>query len=195
MVSAHLMEIVAQYRYPILLPLGFIEGHIISLVAGALARLGFLNPFLAGACIATGNLLGDIGLYWLGYYKGERLIKKHGTFLGITDETFVKAQKLFHQHRSGVLLVSKLTNGFGFAMAILFSAGATKIPFRSFMFWNVVGEIFWTGALISVGYFFGGLYASIGRDMNKVFIVTSVIVLAGIAIMKVQKIVVSKFSA
>lgn len=165
-----LILVIIKYKYLILIPAGFLEGHIVSLIAGFLSHLGYLHPILAGLCIATGNLLGDIALYWLGYHKGEAFIRRKGSYLGITEPLVEKGRILFHKHKGWILMISKLTNGFGFAIAILFSAGVAHIPFRTFMLWNVIGEFLWTGLLISIGYFFGTLYTTVGSLITKVSI-------------------------
>jgi membrane protein DedA with SNARE-associated domain len=194
MIKIHLINLLIQYKYSILIPLGFIEGHIVSLASGFLAHQGYLNPVLAGICIAIGNLLGDIVLYWLGYYKGDRFINRYGKTFGITTELVSKGHELFHKHKSRVLMISKLTNGFGFAMAVLFSAGAMKIPFKKFLFWNVIGETLWTGLLISLGYFFGTAYTSIDSTMTKFFFIIVSLVLATFVFLKVRKIFINKFT-
>ena len=162
------------------------EGHIISLLSGFLSRQGYLNPWFAGMCIAAGNLIGDIVLYWLGYHRGEKFIRRRGTYLGMTEAHVEKGRVLFHKYKGHILFFSKLTNGFGFAMAILFSAGVVKIPFRTFMLWNLFGEILWTGLLISIGYFLGNLYAQVGSTISKVsiLVVGAVVLLVVSARMK-----------
>lgn len=164
--------IIIKYKYALLVPLGFIEGHIVSLIVGFLARSNSINPFFGGLCIAAGNLLGDVVLYWLGYHHGKKATTWVGSHIGLTEQSIDRGHDLLRTHKMWILLISKLTNGFGFAMGILFSAGAARIKFRSFMFWNLIGELLWTGLLISTGYFFGELYFQIGSTMTKIFLIT-----------------------
>ena len=171
MIQSFLIHTLSTYRYLILIPIGFAEGHIISLLSGFLARQGFLNPFLAGSCIATGNLLGDVVLYWLGYAKGGGFLLRHGKRFGVTEEKLAKVHDIYHSHKSSILLFSKLTNGFGLAVVILLTAGITKINFWKYMFWNFVGECIWTGGLVSVGYFFGSVYIQTGNIITKVGVI------------------------
>jgi membrane-associated protein len=156
-----LLQFLIVYKYTLLIPIAFVEGHAISLVVGFAARLGYLNPFFGGALVAIGNLLGDTALYWLGFYKGKKFARSWGVYIGITDTSLEKAEKIFHTHKRNILLASKMTNGLGLAMAVLFTAGMTRIPFRIYMFWNTLGELFWTGMLVAIGYFFGELYTTI----------------------------------
>lgn len=153
-----LIYFLIAHRYTLLIPLAFLEGHIISLLVGFLARFGYFNPIIAGVLVGIGNLLGDIFLYWLGYLKGERFVRRFGRYVGLTNESVRWAKKVFRRRGSSILFLSKVTNGFGLAMAVLFTAGIARVPFRTFMFWNTLGECVWTGFLVSLGLFFGDLY-------------------------------------
>jgi membrane protein DedA with SNARE-associated domain len=170
--NATLLAILIAHRYSLLIPLAFVEGHVISLIVGFLARLGYLNAFIGGTLVIIGNLLGDMCLYWLGYHKGEKVARSWGKYIGVTDQSIGKAREIFHAHKSKILFVSKVTNGFGLAMAVLFTAGMSRIPFKTFMFWNTIGECIWTGFLVSMGYFLGHLYITIDSIIWRVGVVT-----------------------
>ncbi len=172
-----LIQLVISYKYAFLVPAAFLEGHIITLIAGFLSRLGYLNPFLAGVCVAFGNLLGDIALYWLGYYKGESIAKGWGKYFGITDASIERVNRIFHKHKSRILMISKLTNGFGLAMVVLFTAGMIRIPFRTFMKWNILGECLWTGILVALGFFLGHLYTVIDNIVWRIGVIGVIIAL------------------
>ncbi|MDD5084057.1 MAG: VTT domain-containing protein [Candidatus Moranbacteria bacterium] len=177
-----LISLVIDYKYAFLIPAAFVEGHVIALIAGFLARLGYLNLFLAGACVAFGNLLGDVALYWLGYHKGAAIATGWGRYFGITEASIKRVTRIFNMHKSHILLTSKLTNGFGLAMAVLFTAGITRIPFRSYMFWNVLGEIMWTGMLVSLGFFLGQLYTIIDDIVWRVSVIGVLVTLGILAL-------------
>ncbi len=193
MLKAQLIHLLIHYKYAILIPFGFIEGHIVSLASGFLSHEGYLNPFFAAICIIIGNLLGDVLLYWLGYHKGARFVDRYGKRFGITSELVARGRDLFHRHKSRVLLISKLTNGFGFAIGVLFSAGMVKIPFRTYMFWNILGECLWTGLLVTVGYIFGSAYGSVDSLMSKIFVVILLLVAMMYMFLKIRKAVISRF--
>jgi len=155
-----LIALLVTYKYLVLFPLALVEGHIVSIVVGFLAHLGYINAFLAGVIIVCGNLTGDLVLYFLGLWKGESVLIRSGKYFGITEESVLKSKKIFTAHRGKILFFSKVTNGFGLAVAILFTAGTLRIPFRIFLFWNILGECVWTGMLLLFGFFFGKAYTS-----------------------------------
>jgi membrane protein DedA with SNARE-associated domain len=181
-----LIQLVVAYKYSLLVPIAFFEGHIISLIVGFSARLGIINPFWGGALIVIGNLLGDTALYWLGFHQGKRAIRRWGKYFDLTDSSVEKAREIFHAHKSKILFTSKVTNGFGLAMGILFTAGMTRIPFGIFMAWNVAGECVWTGLLVAAGYFFGHLYVTIDAVVWRIGLV-GVAALVIVALMRAQR--------
>lgn len=175
----YILSLLITYKYIALIPAGFIEGQLISLTAGYLTSQGYLNPFLAGLCISTGNLIGDIGLYTLGRYRGRGITTTLGRFLGITPARISTGTKIFTHHSNAVLFISKITNGLGLSFAVLFTAGILRIPFKQFICWNILGEVFWTGGLITVGYLLGTMYHTADTVLYRIGLtsIVSIIIL------------------
>jgi len=176
MTTATFLALFATYKYFILFPIAVLEGHLVSLIVGFLGRLGYLNPIIAGAVIMSGNLTGDVILYWLGYHKGEAFLGKYGSYVGITHERILKSKALFQQYHGRILFLAKLTNGFGLITAILFTAGLARVPFRTYLLWNILGEAIWTFTLVSLGYFFGNIYTQVGDAISKVGLIAALAV-------------------
>jgi membrane protein DedA with SNARE-associated domain len=92
--------------------------------------------------------------------------------LSVTPELFEKFKMLFHKYKVKILLISKITIGFGgMALVTLTAAGAAKIPFKKYMIINIMGEFILVALLLSIGYFFGGIYVTIPKNLKIVFIV------------------------
>mgnify|MGYP000998678534 CR=1 FL=1 len=191
MLESKLIALIVTYQYPLLIPLAIIEGHFLSLIVGFIARTtGLINPVLAALCIIIGNLIGDMILYWIGYHHGTRFGKRHGDKLrdrfGINDESLAKGRDLFHKHKSSILIVSKVTNGLGLAMAILITAGMMRIRFATYMFWNVIGETIWTTGLVCIGYFLGEAYRGADSIIGKVATVVGILALLALAFLYIK---------
>lgn len=138
-----------------------------------------LTPlFLA---LVVGDLIGDILWYYIGYFFAGPILQRHGKFFGLTPEIYEKAKALFHRHHEKVLLISKVTLGFGLALGTLMVAGATRVSFKKYIILNFLGELALVTTLLSIGYSFGGLYTYIADSFKIIFIV-SVFVIVGLAI-------------
>lgn len=193
MLESKLIALILTYKYPLLIPLAIIEGHFISLIVGFIAHTtGLLNPVLAALCIIIGNLIGDVALYWIGYHHGQRFAKRWGHRFGINDESLAKGRDLFHKHKSSILVLSKVTNGLGLAMAILITAGLMRIRFAAYIFWNVIGETIWTAGLVCIGYFLGDVYKRVDSIIGKVAAIVGILALLVIAFLYMKNRIKSK---
>ena len=185
--NTQLIKLILDYRYLIILPIAIIEGPIITVICGFLVSAGQLNLYIVYLIVMLGDLIGDIGWYYLGYCYGHRFVKRFGKRFGITEEKISKAKEKFHNHKDSILFMSKLTNGLGLAVVVLFTAGLSKIPFRRYMVVNVVGEIIWSAMLLALGYFFGNIFLHSKSIQGKFLISIGAIILVflGIKYLKV----------
>ena len=85
------MELLINYRYWLLVPLSFIEGPVVSFIAGALSRLGYFNPYLAFVIFFLKDIIVDGVFYVVGRFGEKaslvrRLLAKIGIKEGHIDE-------------------------------------------------------------------------------------------------------------
>ena len=140
-----IMQLLLQYKYLILVPIAALTGPPTSLVAGVLIRFEFMAFIPTYACLMLGELLGDAAWYWIGYRWGESFVLRFGKYVGLDESSITIAKGLFHRYNQRILLGSKLTTGFGFAIPILFTAGMSRVSFKDYMFANLTGQFIWTG--------------------------------------------------
>jgi membrane protein DedA with SNARE-associated domain len=162
--------------YLIIAVLSSIEGPILSLVGGVLIHAGYF-PFLPlYITLMIGDMIGDTFWYSLGYFFGHGFIRRFGKYVSITEENVEHITKIFHRYTYRILFISKITMGFGFALATLMAAGMAKISFSKYMLTNVVGQFIWTGLLIAVGYFLGQVYTQVNDIIGKISVVALFII-------------------
>lgn len=149
-------------------------------ISGFLYHLGYLDFIPAYLALVFGDLLGDLFWYAVGHFGARPFLRRHGKFFSITPEIFEKIENKFHNHQNKIILISKVTMGFGFALATLTIAGAVRVPFKNFVLMNLLGGLVWTAVLMIVGYFFGQLYNSIEQKFQIAFIVFLVVLLGGL---------------
>ncbi len=163
------------YRYPILIPLAFLEGPVVMLISGLLIRIGIFSFLPVYLLLITGDFAGDIVWYFIGRHGARSLIDKYGHFINLTEQNIERAERFFQNHEMRILFISKITMGFGFAIATLVAAGAAHISFKKYFWINLFGEFIWAGILISVGYFFGNFYLLLNKDLRWIFVVAMII--------------------
>ncbi|MBV9159886.1 MAG: DedA family protein [Candidatus Kaiserbacteria bacterium] len=169
-----LVAILQRFKYPILIPLAAIEGPILMMLCGLGAHLGYISFWPAYICLALGDLVGDAFWYWLGYHYGERFVGRFGSYFSITETHIDAVKRIFHRYRVYILLISKVTAGFGLALATLFTAGMTRVPFPLFIALNAVGQLVWTGILMGIGFFLGTFYTQANNIYGKVTAVAAI---------------------
>ncbi len=176
----YILTFASAWRYPLLIAGAIIEGPVIMVASGIMLRTGIFALVPLFLALVIGDLLADIFWYFVGYYFAEPLIRRYGHFFGLTPEKFVVAKELFRRYEAKILFISKVTIGFGMALATVIAAGATRVPFRTYMLLNFLGEVILVSGLLAIGYFFGEVYTRISGDLKIVFVI-SVIVLVGAA--------------
>ena len=158
------------YIYLILFPLVILEGPIVMVICGFLLHLGYLSFWPVYLILVLGDLTADLGWYWVGFYGAEPMIRKYGRWFNISLAMVERIEKVFERHHDKIILISKVTMGFGFALATLVAAGLAKVPLARYLTLNLIGELIWTGFLLAVGFFFGGLYQLIDRGFRLAFL-------------------------
>jgi membrane protein DedA with SNARE-associated domain len=148
--------------------LACVEGPILSVLFGVLIHAGYFGFVPVYAALILGDLAGDSVWYWAGRRYGAGLMRKFGGHLGITEARVEKARALFHRHSDWILILSKVTNGFGLSLVTLITAGMARIHFGRYLALNLAGQFVWSGLLIAVGYFFGAFFVLIDTVLGRV---------------------------
>jgi membrane-associated protein len=121
--------------------------------------------------LVFGDFIADIGWYCLGRFGTRHTIFKYGHYLGLTPELLEMMEDRFHKYHQKILIISKLTMGMGFAFIVLIVAGIFKVPFKNYVFLNLVGGFIWTALLVTVGYFVGNIFLIIPNSLKVIFVI------------------------
>lgn len=127
------------------------EGESFVFIGGILAHEGILTFAGITAAAFVGAICGDWGFFWLGRYKRD-LITRHFPKVAqrINDAT-----THIHAHPRSYAFGMRFMYGFRTVMPL--SIGVSRMPVRTFMFWNIAGALAWSFTMVSLGYFAGDL--------------------------------------
>lgn len=178
-VIAQALAAVGPFKYLLVFVGGIIEGPVLAIATAFLFRSGLFELLPLFLALSLGDLVGDAIWYYIGRHFAGPVLEKHGRFLTLTPEMYEKIKIKFHKHHSLILFASKLTMGFGMALGMLMTAGASKVPFRSFIFWNALGETIYLSVLLTIGYFLGNLYGTIEKGFKTMSIIAGVAIILG----------------
>ncbi len=165
-----IVGVVSFSKYAIVFVLCIVEGPVVMISSGFLYRLGQFQLVPLYFSLMGGDFFADLGWYAIGRFGGGPLVRKFGKFLNITPEIIVKIEKRFKTYQNKILFISKITMGFGFALATLIVAGMLRIDFKRYALLNFFGGFIWTAFLLAVGYFFGNIYVYVPVPVKIAFI-------------------------
>ncbi|MCX6753664.1 MAG: VTT domain-containing protein [Candidatus Nomurabacteria bacterium] len=158
-------------KYILLIIGTIIEGPVVMMVSGFLFGLGQFSLVPMYFALVFGDFIADIGWYCLGRFGTRHTIFKYGHFLGLTPKLLEMMEDRFHKYHQKILIISKLTMGMGFAFIVLIVAGIFKVPFKNYVFLNLVGGFIWTALLVTIGYFVGNIFLIIPNSLKVVFVI------------------------
>lgn len=176
--SSGVLQWLTTYGYLVFFPLTVIEGPIITVIAGFLVSLGYLNFFIIYALAIAGDLTGDMIYYSIGRWGGKRIMAR-GYFLHVRAEHLERIHKYFEEHAGRALLFGKWT--ISASAVILVAAGMARTPIRKFLWFNLIGSLPKSMAFLLIGYYFGRAYQEIGRYFDYTAIAIFIIMVLAVA--------------
>ncbi len=175
-----MIALLMTYKYLILIPLSIIEGPIVTIGAGFLVTLGVFNPLVVYVIMVIGDIIGDAGVYFIGYH-GKKLLK----YFRVTEEKLEKAKEYFRKNHHKALAMSKLVHGLGFTGLI--AAGALHVPYKRYFITCASISVVQSAVMLAIGVLFGHAYVQIGKYLNFYAAGASVLVLVIILIVVIRK--------
>jgi membrane protein DedA with SNARE-associated domain/membrane-associated phospholipid phosphatase len=188
----HLIEdagkALGQWTYLAVGVLAFLEtGAFIGLVApgettvivgGLVAGQGQISLLLLIAIVWACAVLGDVTSYTLGRKLGRDFMVRHGERVKITEERLEQVEAFFERRGGMTILIGRFI---GLVRAIApFIAGASRMPLRKFLPYDVLGAGLWATTFCVLGYVFwrsfDQLTAWVSRGLFAFGLVVAVIV-------------------
>ena len=143
-------------------------------------KLPIQNVIIAGI---IGAIMGDNFGYLIGRSFGMQILHRHGAKIGLTEQRLLLGNYMFSKY-GGVIVFS----GRFIAILRMFAAllaGANRMPWRSFLFYNTLGGIFWAGGYTTCAYFLGTKIERLSGYLAIVFGgITAVIILTLLVLFK-----------
>ncbi len=151
---------VSHIGYPVLFLLVMAEsggmpvpGETGLIAGGVLASGGTLSIELVIAIAAAAAIVGDNIGYLIGRNGGRWLLERPGAFhtqrLGVLET----GEPFFERHGPKAVFFGRFLLGLRVWASWL--AGATRMPWRSFVLWNALGGICWASAIGLLAYYLG----------------------------------------
>jgi membrane protein DedA with SNARE-associated domain/membrane-associated phospholipid phosphatase len=133
--------------------LGFVApGETAVIVGGLVAGQGQISLIVLIAVVWSCAVLGDLTSYELGRRLGRDWLLRHGERLKITAERLDQVEGFFERRGNVTILIGRFL---GFVRPLLpFIAGASRMPLRRYLVYDVLAAGAWATTFSVLGYVF-----------------------------------------
>jgi len=152
-----LVDLFARYGYTVVFLGVFLEntglpvpGETALLAGAALAKFGRLSLVWVIVTATCGAILGDNLGFLIGRRGGRTLAERHGPKVGLTPKRLRQFDHFFIHHGAKTVFIARFITGLRVFGAML--AGASGLPWSTFLFYNATGAIAWSVTFGLAGY-------------------------------------------
>lgn len=167
-IDEHLIDIIrifGGWSYAILFLIIFVEtgivifpflpGDSLLFASGAFAAVGAFNIWLLLIIFFIAAVIGDTVNYHIGKKIGTTIPPNSWLGKVINKEKMQKAEAFFNKHGGKTIIIARFMP---FIRTFApFVAGASRMNYRYFIIYNVVGAVIWVVSCTMLGYLFGNI--------------------------------------
>ena len=138
-----------------------VPGETLVIVGGFYAKVGDLWFPAVAFVAAVGAILGDNLGYWIGRRFGRGWLERHGRKVFITADRLETAERYYRQHGGKTIFLGRfipVVRSVGFIVA-----GVSKMEWRRFLLYDVLGAVLWAVGHTAIGYTLGASYQRFER--------------------------------
>jgi membrane protein DedA with SNARE-associated domain len=130
-----------------------LPGETALIAAGLLAAKGRYEIWQVIVIAAAAAIIGDNLGYWAARHYGLRLVDRWPRLKKYSDRALPPAERFFKAHGGKTIFIGRFVAILRFTAALL--AGATRMPWWKFFFWNAAGGICWATGVGLLAYYGG----------------------------------------
>lgn len=179
-----LIKIPANVAYLVLFTLVGLEssglpvpGETALISVSLLASQGQVSIEIVIVVAALAGIVGDNVGYLIGRTGGRRLLERPGLLEHHRRMVIVKGEPFFEKHGPKAVFLGRWVAGLRIAAAWL--AGINHMRWRTFLFWNALGGIFWATVTALLAYYLGSKAEEIFKVVGLGGVAVAVLAVAG----------------
>lgn len=146
-----------------------IPPEVTLVFSGFLSAGGELNLYVAIGSAVFGALLGSSAAYFVGFHFKKhiihKLMQKHGKFLIINQDEYLKIQNHLKTHGPWIITVARFIPGIRSVISILM--GLMHVSYPQFLKFTFLGSLLSTSVLMLVGYQLGDKWHNVSSLIGK----------------------------
>lgn len=167
-IDEHLVDIIqvfGNWSYLVLFLIVFVEtgvvifpflpGDSLLFAGAAFAAVGAFNIWLLVITFFVAAVLGDTVNYHIGRKVGTSIPPNSWLGRFVNQEKMDAAERFFNKHGGKTIIIARFMP---FIRTFApFVAGASRMNYRYFLMYNVVGAVLWVGICTALGFTFGNI--------------------------------------
>ncbi len=146
-----------------------LPSEIIMPFSGFLVSTGRFDLNLVALAGATGNVIGSLIAYGIGYFGHEKLVRRFvrrwGHWILVSEKELDETEKLLHRFKNLVVLGSRVVPGIRTVISL--PCGFAKLPLGRFIALTFFGSLVWSYLLAWIGFVLGQNWRTIGPYFHK----------------------------
>jgi membrane-associated protein len=155
-----------------------VPGELVLVLGGVLAHQGRVPLWAAVAAGAAGAAVGDSLGYAVGRRVGERLLARVPRRL-VQPSQVERATALLRRLGGRAVFVGRFTAALRALVPGL--AGTARMPYRTFLAWNLAGGVLWATGFVLLGFAAGPAWRTAERVAGRTGLVLLGVIVAGAA--------------
>ncbi len=155
-----------------------IPSEVIMPFSGYLVTVGRFALWQVVLWGAIGNLLGSVVAYGVGFYGGRRLVEKYGKYILISAHDLAIADNWFKKYGSSSVFFSRLLPVVRTFISL--PAGISRMDFKKFCIYTLLGCLPWTFALAYVGVKAGEKWDLLKIYFHRFDLIIGILIIAGV---------------
>jgi len=155
-----------------------IPSEVIMPFSGFLVTEGRFTLWQVVLWGSIGNLLGSIVAYWVGFYGGRRLVEKYGKYILISAHDLAIADNWFKKYGSSSVFFSRLLPVVRTFISL--PAGISRMDFKKFCLYTLLGCLPWSFALAYIGVKAGENWDYLKTYFHRFDSIVGILIIVGI---------------
>ena len=154
-IVADILTFIDTSKYALLFFACFFEGTIAMMAGGLLWSIGAVAFWPMYLTLLAADVSSDTCWYLVGRFGTRTFAQKWGNVFGFGPQDLERVEHRFKRYDIQIIILSKLTMGFGLAIPTLITAGTLHVPYPRFLTINTIGAFIWVFAMVMAGAYIG----------------------------------------
>lgn len=148
----------------------FLPGDSLLFTAGFMVQQGAfpINIHLFVLLLWLAAALGDSTGYAFGHRVGRKLFERENSRL-FKKKYLIQAEAFFEKHGSIAIILARFVPIVRTFTPIV--AGASKMHYRTFVIFNIIGGLLWTATFTYMGFFLGKILTDMGFNIEIIALI------------------------